>query len=158
MPDPITVAGLASSIFTFIQFSYKITKRSIELSKAYGELPKELQACERLVRTLSSTLKRLDSRLRPGSVHTAHIDADSDLILLLEDCVETAESLSIIFDGLKGTADLLQFRRAIKTLWKEGRITKIRQSLDQYILEILMSLGESGLGKLEETRSVPLYS
>ena len=150
MLDPIAATGVASSIITFIDFSYKVSERTIELSKSFGELPKELQTCERLVAILGRSAQRL--KLRGSGTATVPTAAESDLELLLDGCIETTESLLIILSKLKGAPGSLQFRRAIKSLKAEGRIAAIRSSLDQHILEILVVLEERCAGVMEETR------
>lgn len=70
-------------------------------------------------------------------------------MLLLEGWGDTAKSLLAVVDDLKGSEGLLQFRRAIKSL-KEGQISRLWRTLDQYVLELITVFQEKTDNNVKE--------
>ena len=156
MVDPITGIGLASSILTLAEAGYKISKRTIEFSRLLGEMPPDIQECSNLMDVLIRTAKRLQAQLEPegagiGPTTALHADLES----LFDQCNQTALALLSFFDRLQNSNTL---SKAIQTTRKEGKILKIRNKLDQYILALLFILEEHQQAFNEDLRYVHSFS
>ena len=153
MVDPITGIGLASSIITIVEIGYKITKRTVEFSRLLGDLPPDLQSCKDLVDIIVRTGKRLQGKtslaIGDEAVQGPPTEVQANLEVLFDQCNETATSLFALLRSLGGPGAL---SRAIKLARKEGRITQIRNRLDQHVLAILFVLGEDQITSDTEIR------
>lgn len=153
MAELVAAAGLASSIITFIDFSCQFGTRLNELRKLVKELPADLQTCERLVKILGKSLRRLQSQYAPTTSPTSPGGMEEDLELLVEGCTETIGDFIEILDNLKAKSSRKhEFRRALKIVRAEGKILGFERSLDQYLIDILVVLGESHEAAIERIR------
>lgn len=153
MAEIVAAAGLASSIITFIDFSCKVGTRLNELRKLFNELPSDLRTCERLVKILEKSLRRLQCQYAPATSPTSPAGMEEDLELLVEGCTETIGDLIELLDCLKAKSSRkLEFRRALKIVRAEGKILAFERSLDQYLIDILVVLGESHGAAIERLR------
>ena len=153
MIDPITGTGLTSSIITIVQVGYKISKRTAEFSRLLGDLPPDLQSCKDLVDILVRCARRLQGE-RPqfvglDAIYGPPTELRADLEVLFTQCYETATTLFELLDAFEGARPL---SRAIKLARSEGRITQIRNRLDQNISAILLILEEDQRKSDTETR------
>lgn len=143
MLDPITAAGLASSIITFLTLAAQVTKHAHEFSTLAGELPADLQSCKDIVEVIERSSKRIHAQLSTtatdGPLFGPRTALEVDLETLFHQCTLTTESLIKLFGEINGS--ISSFSKALKVVRKQGRIQQIRNDLQQQTLVILCARG-----------------
>jgi len=147
MADPITAAGLASSIITFITFAYQVSDRARQFSSLAGELPHDLQACGDLVAVVLRCSERYKARILNSHNHGPHTACESDLIVIFEQSTKTVQELLAILDDLNSSGS---FRNAIKSVRKQGKLRKLQSELERQILNIIYVCQEHSSGVSED--------
>ena len=88
MAEAMAVAGLASSIVTFLDFGVKVAKLTKQVYDAHGELPKDLQKCQSTVDEFSDWIRSLQSNM--GSLPTR---VDEALKTAIDHCIDDCDAL-----------------------------------------------------------------
>jgi hypothetical protein len=149
MLDPVTGVGLASSIVTFIELAAKVGKRTWDFSQALGDLPPDLQSCKNIIDIVSRTAERLGNQLRSDRSRP-FTASEADLELLFKTLTSAADEFGHVLSDLLGARS---FVKALKTVFREGKIKKIRDQLDRDIISLLFVL-QSGVGRPQDFRFV----
>jgi hypothetical protein len=149
MLDPVTGVGLASSIVTFIELAAKVGKRTWDFSQALGDLPPDLQSCKNIIDIVSRTAERLGNQLRIDRSRPSTA-SEADLELLFKTLTSAADEFGHVLSDLLGARS---FVKALKTVFREGKIKKIRDQLDRDIISLLFVL-QSGVGRPQDFRFV----
>jgi hypothetical protein len=90
--ETVAALGLASSIITIGELSYKIGTRTIEISKLAGFVPPEIQALKNLVLVIARCGARLKTALNPSIGPQTATIADLEAILEQILCTHNPET------------------------------------------------------------------
>ena len=140
MVDPISSAGLASSIITFLDLAYKIGKRTREYSELLGKLPPDLQSCRDCIDVLIRSSERLKGRLGitdDSEIYGPESLFESELKLIFQTLAATARKFITLLNELKAAKP---FSKAVKVIRNQSRIKELREELDRCILSLLFVL------------------
>lgn len=152
MLDPVTIAGLTSSMITILDTAYKVGKRTVEISKLAGDLPPDLLAIKDLIDLVSKTCERLKiqiSDLDPGTGPITEYGAA--LQAVFERGADVCLRALGIFDRITGSTSLTLAMRVIK---KQGEVQRLRGQLDEINLSIVFLLNEGAVSSSNEIRYV----
>ena len=153
MADPLTGVGLAASLVTLLEVSYKIAKCTKELSERHGKLPPDLLACNDLISITRRTCERLKLRSERDQAGGPATAFQADLTDLIDQYNETQNEFSHIIQSLQASNTFL---KAIKLIRREEGILRIRNALDRHTLAILFVLEEDNSAARVESRYVRL--
>jgi hypothetical protein len=153
MVDPVSSAGLASSIVTFLTLAYQVGERTRTFARLAGELPPDLQSCKDLVDVILRCSERLKAQVFDNSSQgavagplTAH---ETDLSALFDQCAGTASEIVTLFDKVNGSSS---FKKALQSIRKQGKLHSIRNELEQQILTILFVFQEGAQSLTKDIR------
>lgn len=152
MLDPVTAAGLISSIITIVDLAYTVGKRTAELSRLAGKLPPDLLAIKDLIDLVSKTCERLKGHIsdfEPGI--GPKTEYGTSLEAAFQRCADASLALLGILDHINGSTPLSV---ALKVARKQGELQKLRDLLDEIILSIVFLLNEGSVAWSNEIRYV----
>ena len=154
--DPLTAAGLAGNIITFVDYSTKVLSRARQLHESATGATEENDELEDLTRNLKELVDRTRRRpsLVPRKSHSSlGITSEKVLDSLSQQCtqvadelLETLNSLKVKGDGRTGKSAI----QAVKSVWKQDHISSLQRRLDR-ISKLLID-GMS-MGQLDEINS-----
>ena len=149
MLDPVSASSLASSIVTFVDFTYKVGKRTYELSRMTGELPPDIQKCKDVVEILARATTRMHTELSPNNTICPATALDADLSQLFEQCTKITETF---LDLLGELSSARSFSKVLKIIRKEGRLQRIHDALDKHLIEIMYLLSSQASLQRQEIK------
>ena len=156
--DPLTAAGLASAIVTFVDIGARIAKRMKELSEA-GDLPEVFSD----IRTRLPLITSIIISTRDG-INSLSPEAGTAFDEVVRRCFEQVKFLDEILRKMtvsKGDSRLKKAVKASVSLVEEGRVQRIATALrDNVQLLTLLSVAPAEKGKQVQERrpSEPLPS
>ncbi|RYP69729.1 hypothetical protein DL771_005931 [Monosporascus sp. 5C6A] len=157
--EPVAVAGLASSIITFLDCSIKLAKLTKQVYDAGGELPKDLKECQSIVDEFSGWIRDLKSK-QSGRCHPSN-SHDQSLTNAIDHCADDCNELLQIYQDLLPkssrstvgvTLDISSsFATVIRAIRKEGRIQKVQRRLEMHKNELRLHIAERTMHMVEQT-------
>ena len=152
MAEAMAVAGLASSIITFVEFGVKLARLTKQVYDAHGELPKDLQKCQSIVDEFSDWIRNLKTRQDGVNLPLSHCELS--LKNALDHCVNDCDELLRIFENLlsNATPGKASFKLVLRAMRKEGRMEKVQRSLEYHKNELRLRIAERTMEMVEETR------
>ncbi|KAI1379675.1 hypothetical protein F4677DRAFT_407214 [Hypoxylon crocopeplum] len=150
MMDPISAAGLASSIITFVDFTIKFAKLAKQVHEAHGALPADLRQCQSILDEFSQWIRNLQTRQATSP------QADRNLSSAIDHCVEDCNDLLDIFQAIlpstgQRQGKLVSLKTAVKALRSEGRIKRVQKSLETHKNELRLRIAERTMVMMEKT-------
>jgi len=148
-------AGLASSIITFIDFSYKLINGTIVVYQKASTGPaddphitvviKDLENVTELMTTTAAAASAASPAVDGQATTTAQVKPhQQELLALAGHCHELSKKLVAILEGLERKTDDKKLWRSFQTAWKTIRssdqITEIEKKLNTYRLQMLLRL------------------
>jgi hypothetical protein len=147
--DGFAASGLASSIVTFIDCSFKVTKLARNIHKAHGGLPKDLRDCHDRAEALRLWITQFQ-RMRLDSNQLDRQErvglSDAALMHVIEQCATQCLLLSGILETLLpvsastgndiSSSWTTAYRSALRAMRKGGRIKNIQDHLELLKKEI----------------------
>jgi hypothetical protein len=136
--DPVTAAGLASSIITFIDFSWSLVSGAVEIYHSIDGTLEENAYLEDVMGDLRSIAEDLS---QGGPRKTK---SERNLQLIAEDCHKDSKSLLNILEELRVPGKRTPWK-SLKTAWaslrKKDRVSGLGKKLQGYRSEMLLYLG-----------------
>lgn len=135
--DPVTAIGLASSILTFIEFSWELVTGAYEISKSTTGSTLENTHIGSVIEDLERVTEDLIPDLEPTTKH------GKALRQLAERCNKLSKDLSRILKKLQASDKGWKWQSLhvkLASLRKEKEIALIEKRLDQYRSQIVMRL------------------
>ena len=143
--DPLTAAGLASAIVTFVDIGTKIVRRMKELSEA-GDIPEVF----RDIRTRLPLIIDIVVSTRHGKINISP-EAESAFEQIVRRCFEQVIQLDGILKRIVVSKGDSRFKKAVKasiSLMEEGRVQRIATALrDNVQLLIFLNVTPAERGK-----------
>jgi hypothetical protein len=133
--DPITAVGFASSILTFIDFSYQIVSGTYEVIKSGSTA--ENAHLSVITTDLDEITKELSQR-PPG--YSKHEEALNSLAI---ECQGVSGELRKLLDRVQtkaGSSKWKSIKVALHSMWKKGEIAELDSRLGKYRSQILARL------------------
>lgn len=164
MAEVMALAGLASSIITFIDASVKLASVSKEFYLNCGELPKELSKCQKLTDEFYLWISDLQRSLSVQNPLIQPTEADIALQNVIVNCVDECRTFQELLLGLLPTvkvrnqmgARLVALKSAVSAMHKEGKIKRLHQSLEGLKNELRLCIGERTMRLSEQALYNPL--
>ncbi|BCS03286.1 uncharacterized protein AKAW2_70164A [Aspergillus luchuensis] len=121
--DPLTAAGLASSIISFVSFTTQVISRCEKLYRsASGALAENLE------------LENLATNIRRLAEETRCTKEDEILESLSSQCMSVSDELIALLNSVKVKSDRhgwASIHQAVKSVWKQSDIDDIQQRLNR---------------------------
>jgi hypothetical protein len=159
--DPATAIGVASSCIAFYEFTVKLGRTVRSIRDACGQLPSDLQICHRLIESFERVLIRLHRHVQLSVPFGPLTESDSDLVMLIKDCLSTGQKLLHIFEGFDRKSSPQtrpswprDFQKALRIIREEGHITEIQQKLEQCRAELILLVTERAMMASSQIASV----
>jgi hypothetical protein len=133
--DPITAIGFATSILTFVDFSYQVISGTFEVIKA-GRTSDNAHVSV-VIDDLHNVTKELSNRPLGSSKHD---DALNELAL---ECQQVSRDLQNLLEKLKteiGSPVWKSVRVVLRSKWKKGHIAELDKRLARYRSQTLLRL------------------
>ncbi|KAF2681607.1 hypothetical protein K458DRAFT_391569 [Lentithecium fluviatile CBS 122367] len=165
--EALAAVGLASNVVQFVDFAGKIVSQTIRI---YRERPRDPAIDDSDEEAPSSHLEKITSDLEQFNKHlTQSLDtcdpnpaklssSDKEIVRICRECQKITDSLLAALRKLRRTNKKLwsSFVAALRTVWSEGEINELRQTLDSYrqqiTLHILASVREE-IRSLQQMRT-----
>ena len=146
--DPISAAGLASNVLSFIDFGIKVLAKTKEIHESYDgsllehrEIRLAAERCGRLRHSIDDSLSLLP-------VTESLTPAEIVLQDVAKECQDMAKEFCATLDGLaarSGQSRWKTFRQAIKAVWDKNGIEFMRLRLGEQreilIVHLLVVVG-----------------
>ncbi|PVH99430.1 hypothetical protein DM02DRAFT_629355 [Periconia macrospinosa] len=143
--DPLTAVGLASNVVQFVDFACKVTTEGVKIYRGAGKKGEwdEHDTLESLTESLQEHNKALQ-----GSINGQHqpqstlSQTDRELLRMCEECQSMTVRFLSALRRLRSSRVTVwsSFTDALKTVWSEGDISKMRQTLESYRQQITLYL------------------
>jgi hypothetical protein len=134
--DPITVVGFASSILTFIDFSWSLVRGSYEVYRSDLGITTGNAHVSNVIDDLLEVTEGMETDIKGQNQH------EKALIKLAKQCKSLSRDLSKILQNLRMKKDTKW--ESLKTTWKsmrmEKEVTSIEKRLGEYRGEIVVRL------------------
>jgi hypothetical protein len=135
--DPVTAVGFASSILTFIDFSWSLVTGAYEVYKSTTGTTSENAHISTVIDDLQEITESLSSNVGGNAKH------DKALCKLADNCHDLSQDLSKILQKLKVTEKNSKWQ-SLKVKWasmrKEKELASIEKRLDGYRSQIFIRL------------------
>jgi len=141
--DPLTAAGLAGNIITFVDYSTKVLSRARELYESATGATEENDELESLTRNLKDLVDRTRRRpsVAPRKSHSGlSITSEKVLDGLSQQCILVADLLLETVNSIKVKGDSRARKsaiQAVKTVWKQGHISSLQRRLDRISKQLI---------------------
>lgn len=135
--DPITIVGFASSIFTFVDFSFKLLRSFDQIHRSGDGMIQENAHTSTIIQDLQAVTKPMQVELKGSSEH------EKALANLAYKCTRLSSELLKTLSSVKKTAGNPQwqaFKAAWKALLKADKIMSMEKQLSEYRAEIVLRL------------------
>ncbi|KAG7105208.1 hypothetical protein HYQ44_016520 [Verticillium longisporum] len=138
--DPLSAAGFASSLITFIDFSYKLIYGSVDLYKSAAGATDDNVRISSIVEDLKKITETISTPAPPGDngPHTR------ELSRLALECHGVSKELTDILDKLKrreGNKAWRSLEAAWKSMRKSDKVAALENQLATYRMQLLLRLG-----------------
>ncbi|KAF3346741.1 putative oxidoreductase yusZ [Verticillium dahliae VDG2] len=138
--DPLSAAGFASSLITFIDFSYKLIYGSVDLYKSAAGATDDNIRISSIVEDLKKITETISTPVPPGDngPHTR------ELSRLALECHGVSKELTDILDKLKrreGNKAWRSLEAAWKSMRKSDKVAALENQLATYRMQLLLRLG-----------------
>jgi hypothetical protein len=141
--DPLTAAGLAGNIITFVDFSTKVLSRARQLYESASGATAENDELESLTKNLKGLADR--TRRRPSEIpqkghFRLNITSETILDNLSQQCIQVADKLLETLDSVKVKGDSRTRKsavQAVKTVWKQDHIDALQRRLDRISKQLM---------------------
>ncbi|KAI9150492.1 hypothetical protein HJFPF1_10259 [Paramyrothecium foliicola] len=160
--DPATVAGLTSSIITFLDCSIKLAKLTKQVYEAHGELPKELKECQTIVDEFSGWIQALRSKESSAATYVSIHNVS--LSVAIDHCIEDCDELLQIYQSLlpknaqkSGSTSgktISNIKMVLKALKREGRIEKMKKRLEMHKNQLRLCMAERTMDMVEQSLKI----
>ncbi|KAM0285156.1 hypothetical protein ACHAQH_001585 [Verticillium albo-atrum] len=137
--DPVSAAGFASSLITFIDFSCKVIQGSIDLYKSTTGATTDNARISNIVEDLQKITETIANPCPPDQ-NAKHWP---ELIQLAVDCNGSSKELAAILDNLKvkeGNKVWRSVEAGWKNMCKSNEVVSLEQNLNIYRIQILLRL------------------
>jgi hypothetical protein len=146
MVDAFTAAGLASSIISFLDLTYKVGKRVRELKQTTEELPSDLVSAYDLIQIIARTGERLKLQLAVGlpsgiGSYGPQTEQETALETVFGRITDLTTDFLAIVDELNESSNVLS--KALRSMRRESSVDNIREEMDRCILLISQLLAEN---------------
>ncbi|KAM0324142.1 hypothetical protein ACHAQA_008334, partial [Verticillium albo-atrum] len=137
--DPVSAAGFASSLITFIDFSYKLVQGSVTLyQSAAGASDENIR-----ISSIVDDLRNITETITEPSGSPEDSKHWQQLSNLARDCHAVSKELTDILEGLKrkeGNKAWRSFEAGWKSLRKSKDIVALEQRLNLYRVQLLLRI------------------
>lgn len=153
MLDPLTAAGLAGNIITFVDFSSKALAKGKQLYDSASGATKENEEVEALTRNLKDLAQNIQKRPKEVSIGgRSRLNLSSAGILdnLSQQCIQVADELLEALESIKVSGDGRLRKsavQAVKTLWKQDHVEGLQRRLDRIANQLMEGMN---IDQLEE--------
>jgi hypothetical protein len=133
--DPITAAGFAAGILSFINFSYKVISGTSEMFKSGTTA--ENAHIGNVVNDLRKATEQLSIR------RTGTSDNEKALNMLASECQELSDNLLKLLEKLRVTAENSKWKNAkvfLRSMWEKEKVAEMESRLTKYRSQILYRL------------------
>lgn len=141
--DPVTAAGFASAIITFIDFSWKIVKGSYDVYTSSGGTTNDQVRINNVVQDLQNVTKALSPETQGLREKDDNDPRWRELRKIAVECQKTSKELSFILRDLEGNEGN-KVRRSLELTWKGlksgNKVAPIEKSLDRHYRHIMLQL------------------
>lgn len=127
------IAGLISSILTFIEVGQRIVSRLQDFGRHIQDVPKTFRAIAVETPLLIETLGRIERQASAGLLDGRYADALRNLIA---ECLTQLNRLDVIFEKIlpsKEAPNWQKFRQALKSLTYDKEIERIVNELERHV-------------------------
>ena len=137
--DPVSAIGIASSVATFIEIGYKVSKRLIEYTNAaQDEIPQFLRSVSAQLPLLLNALGRIKSEQ-----NAAGLDTDTRCIVrgVVSGCISLATDLEDIVNKIsreKSDSIGVKLRKGLSSFKNEEKIKTIDTTLQTYVRVLIL--------------------
>lgn len=136
--DPISAIGLASSILTFVDFSWKLVQGTLEIYHSPDGTSDENARLEHVIADLDLMAESLQTNV---SVRTK---AERNIKDLAEDCREDSQALLGLLSEMKVPGKRRTLWRSLQAKWasilKKDKATELKNRLRDTREEIMLNL------------------
>lgn len=155
MLGAISAAGLASSIITFLDLSYGVSKGIFEFNEKANDLLEDLQSCKKAIEIIARFCRHIEQKttITVDGVRTfgPPTELTDNLQLILEEITQTTQK----FLDLVGVLQCSNaFINTLQYFRREGKIETLKNDLNQHMTSLQAFLQERQLSEIEEIRYV----
>ncbi|KAF2727607.1 hypothetical protein EJ04DRAFT_557278 [Polyplosphaeria fusca] len=138
--EALTALGLASNVVQFVDFASKIVSQAVKIYRAHDGSSEH-----RTLAGLTSSLQGYNKILKHDLAHqeSEHSDlsaADKQILQICGQCEELTRKLLTTLNDLRSSKMNVwtSFVDALKTVWSDDEVQKMRQILDSYRQQIAL--------------------
>jgi hypothetical protein len=136
--DPVTAAGLASAIISFVSFAHHVVERLVEFNSKLDDVPESFQGISHELPLLIDVIRRIKK-----SVYSETHDALTRVALkrILDGCEGQVTKLQTILNDVMpspGAQWIERSRRAIKSLNIDDKVQAIQKELDHCMQSLVL--------------------
>lgn len=134
--DPVSAIGLASSIITFVEFSWTLVKGAGDIYRSPTGCSRENASIGTVIADLEEVTRNINTDIRGRDKH------EKALVVLAKECESLSKELLQILGKLKKTGDSKReaLKLALTSMRKEKEIASIEKRLGEYRAEIVVRL------------------
>lgn len=131
--EALAVVGLTSNILQFIEFSFKLVRKTNEARGSASLVPKDLDDATAAGANLHRCLRGLKL---PAEADDLTPDEQS-LITLAKDCRAVNVELNKLFEKVKGAAGSSSFAVSLRSVWHHDKLSSLEKRIESYRDQIL---------------------
>jgi hypothetical protein len=141
--EALTALGLATNVVQFVDFASKIVSQAVKIYRAQGtqDESNEHLTLEKLTSSFQSYNKALKSSLRHQESEASNLSvADKEILEICGQCEGLTRKLLTTLSELRSSKTNVwtSFVDALKIVWSDDEVQKLRQTLDSYRQQIAL--------------------
>jgi Xaa-Pro aminopeptidase len=142
--EPLSALGVASNVVQFVDFASKVVSETARIyhGRARRDAEDERSELERVTNDLEDFNKNLTSSLQSHRNQWQVSQEDKEIIRICADCAKISSKLLAALNTLNPSKVTVwkSFAAALRSIWSEGEIQALRQTLDSYRQQISLYL------------------
>ncbi|KAF2800000.1 hypothetical protein K505DRAFT_293464 [Melanomma pulvis-pyrius CBS 109.77] len=141
--EALTALGLAANVVQFVDFASKIVSQAVKIYRAQGTQDENSEhlTLEKLTSSLQDYNKALKSSLRHQESGSFNLSvADKEILEICGQCEKLTRKLLNMLSQLRSSKTNVwtSFVDALKIVWSDDEVQKLRQTLDSYRQQIAL--------------------